>query len=204
MSVDIRVPLTGYRFAETRYGDTLQSIALRELGDGKRWPELVAINSLVPPYITTDAALSGDGVILAGALILIPSATAGAMTTDEDLVFERDAQLVGGQLQIDSGDFAVVSGLANLRQALRHRMDTEQGELAMHPEYGSKLRRLIGAANGPTAGLLASAYGKAAVAADPRIQRVRSATAEVVGDAISVSVVAEPITGRAVDVSISV
>lgn len=204
MTVDIRAPLTGYRFAETRYGDTVQSIALRELGDGKRWPELVAINSLVPPYITTDPALVRAGVVLAGSMILIPAATAAAMTTDQDLVFERDIDLSGGDLQTKNGDFVVVSGLGNLRQSLRHRLDTEQGELSMHPEYGSRIRRLVGQVNGATAGLLAAEYAKAAVAADPRIRSVRSATADVQGDSIRVSVVAEPVTGRAVDVGISV
>lgn len=202
MTVDLRTPLNGFRFAETRFGDTLQAVAMRELGDGKRWFELAAINGLAPPYITDDSAQAGGGVLLSGALILVPSATSAAITTDPDLVFDRDVQLVDGQLQITDGDFSVVSGVANLRQALLHRMDTDRGDLVMHPEYGSRIRQLIGAANGPTAGQLAAAYARAVVASDPRVQRVSSATAEVSGDSIRVTVIAEPITGRAIDVSV--
>ncbi|MEY8688428.1 MAG: hypothetical protein AB9M53_00930 [Leptothrix sp. (in: b-proteobacteria)] len=203
MTVDTRTPITGFRFAETFFGDSLQTIAARELGDGKRWVELVSYNSLIPPYITSDPAAVQPGILLTGALILVPAATASAITTDESLVFERDIHLVDGQIQFTDGDFAFVSGVANLRQALRHRVETDQGELIMHPEYGSKVRRLIGTINGPTAGLLAAEYTKAAVAQDPRIQTVRSATADIVGDRVDVTVVAEPITGRAIDISTS-
>ena len=202
MTVDLRTPFAGFRFAETRYADTLQAIAMRELGDGKRWVELAAINSLVPPYITDDAGLAGPGVLVTGALILVPAAAAAAITTDPDLVYERDIDLSGGVLQLIDGDFSTVSGVANLRQALLHRMDTDRGELVMHPEYGSRIRQLIGAANGPTAGQLAAAYARSAVASDPRVQRISSATAEVSGDSIRVTVVAEPITGRSIDVSV--
>ena len=97
MTVDLRTPLNGFRFAETRFGDTLQAVAMRELGDGKRWFELAAINGLVPPYITDDATLSGGGVLLSGALVLVPAATSAAITTDPDLVFDRDVQMTNGQ-----------------------------------------------------------------------------------------------------------
>jgi hypothetical protein len=30
-------PLNGYRFVQTQYGDTLPTIAARELGDAGRW-----------------------------------------------------------------------------------------------------------------------------------------------------------------------
>jgi len=203
MTVDLRTPLTGFRFVETRRGDTMQALALRELGDGKRWPELVALNKLAPPYITDDASLVTDGVVLTGTLVLVPASAAAAISTDPDLVFERDISLVGGVLQIVGGDFGQVSGTANLSQALRHRIDTDRGDLVMHPEYGSRVRELLGAANGATAGQLAAAYARASVAADPRVQRIRSAVADVSGDSISVTVVAEPITGRAVDATVT-
>ena len=204
MTTDLRAPLTGFRFAETRRGDSLQAISARELGDGKRWPELISYNRLTPPYITDDPAQARAGVIVTGALILVPASTAAAYTTDDALIFERDIRLDGGEVAISDGDFAGVEGLGNLRQAIRHRVVTDRGELIMHPEYGSKLRLLIGAGNNAIAGQLAAEYARAAVASDPRVQSVRSSSATVSGDSIAVSVVAEPITGKAVDVTITI
>ena len=36
MSTPIDRPLQGYRFVETRHGDTLQAVAAREMGDASR------------------------------------------------------------------------------------------------------------------------------------------------------------------------
>lgn len=204
MTIQRRV--NGYRFVETNYGDTLQAIALRELGDGARWPELVAFNDLLPPFLTDDAMQVQPGVLLTGSLIRVPASDAAAPPEqDAELVFERDVRLgTGGALEADGGDFSLVSGLPNLRQALSNRLATDRGELAFHPLYGSMLRRIVGTVNGPTAALLAGEYGRDAVAQDPRISRVTAANATVLGDRVTVDVVAEPIVGRAVDLTVNI
>jgi len=51
-----------------RKNDTLERIALNEMGDATRWPELVILNSLKPPYI--DVA-GGDGIKRPGEYILV-------------------------------------------------------------------------------------------------------------------------------------
>lgn len=48
--------------------DTLERIALRELNSALRWPEIVVLNNLKPPYIDVDG---GDGVRKPGESILI-------------------------------------------------------------------------------------------------------------------------------------
>lgn len=203
MSTGITREINGSRFVETNRGDTLQAIALRELGDGARWPELVAFNNLLPPFITDDASVAGPQVLLTGALIRVPAAdNIVDANVDADLVFERDVLLDGaGQPSVAGGDFALVSGVANLHQAIVHRLTTDRGELPFHPEYGSLLRRIVGSVNGPTAGLLAASYAKSAVQEDSRISSVTSAEAQVSGDSVTVTVVAEPIVGRAIDVT---
>ena len=197
--------LAGYRFAETNFGDTLQAVALRELGDAARWVELVAINGLVPPYISDIAA--ADGVLLSGSQIRIPAAqTLASTTTDPDLVFEVDVALGSdGGIAVDAaGDFDVSAGLDNFKAALEHRLVTDTGELMFHPTYGSGLRRIIGTTNGPTAAALAAAYAQAALAADSRVARVVESTAQVVGDAVKVTAKVQPIAGRAVTINTQV
>jgi hypothetical protein len=58
--------------------------------------------------------------------------------------------------------------------------------------------------NGPTAALLAAEYSRSAIEGDDRIEKVTSSTSVAVGDSISVSVVAQPIVGRTVDVGTTV
>ncbi len=203
---DLRRPVYGYRFVEVLHGDTLQAIAARELGDASRWAEIVSYNDLKPPYLTGDTLQVTHGVVLYGSLIRLPaSAPVISSTNDPDKVFERDVRLTAGRLGVtEGGDIDVVSGVANLKQALQHRVDTDRGELIYHAqEYGSLVRRLVGAVNGPTAGLLAAEYAKAAVLTDPRISAVTSASAEMSGDVITVSVEAQPVVGRPVEVQIT-
>lgn len=42
-------------------------------------------------------------------------------------------------------DYALVSGLANLKQAVYHRLITNPGELFAHPNYGCGLEEYVGA-----------------------------------------------------------
>lgn len=200
--IDFNKPLYGYRFVETRRGDTLQLIAAREMGDATQWQVLIDYNSLVPPYITDDQAQAGPGVILTGAMILVPAPVPVATaTTDPGAVFGTDIKLSDGQLATANGDFDLVSGRDNLRQAIANRIETDRGDLLMHQDYGSLHPRLIGAVNGPTAGLLAAQYAKAAVQADPRVQAVLSATASITADVAEIEVEVQPIAGTPIQVS---
>lgn len=197
--------LYGFRFAETHHGDSLQTIASRELGDAARWVDLVSLNRLLPPFITDDPELAGEGVLLSGQQILLPAATAVITSTvDPESVFEADALLgADGELVTDGRDFVVVSGRDNLRQALKNRVVTDRGELIFHPTYGCGARRLVGKVNGPTAGLLAAQEVRAALPLDPRVARARQVVADVQGDVINVSADVETVLGRPVSAQVS-
>ena len=198
--------LTGYRFVDTQYGDTLQKIAYREMGDASQWPLLIAYNQLVYPFITDDPTQAAAGVILTGAQILVPAPVPViAAQTNPTQVFEIDVALdQHGDLQADAtGDFAVVSGTDNLVQALNGRVVTDSGELIWHAEYGNLIRQLLGAINGPDAALLAGQYVTGAVSVDPRVSSVDSSNVTVAGDQIQVAVQVTPIVGRAVALNAS-
>ena len=192
-------PLPGARWVEVRTADTLLTIALRELGDAWRWTELAALNGLRHPYIADTAA---EGVVAPGALIKVP-APSGYVTTESSaaVVFRADVALAGGKLQAVGGDLAVVSGNANLRQALGIRILVDQQELLFHPEYGCRVRRLLGKGGGAASALLAQQYVKSALRADDRVAAVRSVVATVTGDRIEVSATAEAVGGVVVDVA---
>lgn len=197
--------LPGFRFVEVQYGDTLQAIAARELQDASRWSELVAINELVYPYITGDATLASSSVKLFGQFILVPASTAQvSATSDPEAVYGVDLALTKGRLSLSGGRISTVGGRANLRQGLTNAIETEEGELLYHLNYGCKVRKLLGAVNGPTAGLLASKYVKATILADDRIDHVISSDAVVSGDSTAITAKAVPVSGKPIDLSTSV
>jgi phage baseplate assembly protein W len=202
MTTIFDTPLAGYRFVQTQYGDTLQAFAARVLGDATNWAQLVALNGLLPPYLTDDADLVSATVVLNGSFIMVPASSPSSASTDPDSVFKTDLLLTpDGFLAVANGDFALVSGVANLTQALENALNTDQGELLFHDSYGTLMRRLIGTGNGPTAGLLAARYAKQTVSADSRISSVTSSVATVLGVVISTDVQAQTIAGTTIPIT---
>lgn len=194
--------LGGFRLVQTHRNDDLQTVSTRELGDANRWPELVWLNDLRPPYITTDERQVTAGVILAGSFLRVPAPTvAFTDAADRGQVYERDIALVGKKLVIgEDGDLAVVTGAANLRQQLKHRIDTPRGQARRHPEYGCLIWRMKGSISGPIAGAMGAQHVSAAARADYRISSTSDVSAEIVGDVIRISVTAHAIDGGVVDV----
>lgn len=190
----------GTQLARVGNNDTIFSISLRLLGDSARWKELVVLNNLEAPYISS----TGDGlrVLRPGDQILFPGVGSGrsgvAPSTDNDsnLVkrFGRDLKLVATQsaggltiydLDISTrGDLARVEGEDNLVQAVTLKFATERGELPGHPNYGIrqpigeklKIRSLIGF-NLDAQGTLLS---------DPRIENIRQLSFNAEGNTVNV------------------
>ena len=186
--------LPGYRVVRTFRGDTLQRVAERETGDPAQWYDLIELNGLRPPYLTDDPAQVSAGVLLAGGSLRVPANEVVLVQgeTDDDL-FGTDCRLSKGEMPVENGDFALIAGVDNLVQALRHLVVTEPGELVFHPRYGCGVRPYLGAANTRANGLVAGSLVKRAVHADPRIHSVREATVEMSGDLLRIEVRAEAI-----------
>lgn len=198
------INITGVRHVELLWGDTLQQLAARELGDATLWVIIAELNGLAPPYVTSDPLLASPSVALYGSVLMVPSASNQVEVSSPELVFEQDIALSNGELFAVNGDFATVKGSANLAQALHNRVDTELGELQFHLDYGCRARRVLGVVGGPTGSMVAGEYVRASVKADPRILDVTNATVSVVGDETEVELVATPITGKSLPLSFSI
>jgi phage baseplate assembly protein W len=205
---DFTKQISGYRFARTHHGDTLQTIAFRELGDANEWARLLWLNDLVPPFITDDEALAGDRVLLTGQQIKIPSTVAESSEGDSEAtnVLLTDCQLRNGRLTVDpeTGDFAVVSGRENLKQAINHRIRTDPGELIYHPEYGCKIQRRKGSKNTAVAVLIGRMDVQDALEQEPRLRRINKITTTGSGDVLSAQADVTPISGDSIQVDASV
>jgi hypothetical protein len=179
--------ISGFRYAETRYGDDLRRVALREMGDASLWPDLVAINGLSAPYLTDDPAAVRPGVLLNGGQLLIPAPqTASGATEDPAEVFGIDMALDGGQFSFADGDLAMLSGWDNFLQSVRLRMQTQRRDLMFHPTHGSLVHTLKGRKAGATENALAAFYARSALLDDDRVSEVTSCIASIDGDTIRV------------------
>lgn len=193
--------LPSFRLVETYHGDDIEAVASRYLGDANLWYQIAWINNLVWPYLTDNPDLVATGILLTGSFIKVPAAT-GVYTQQAEAgqVYERDCELMKGQLQIKNGDLAVLTGAANLKQQLKHRIDTPMGQLRRHPEYGCSIYRLKGKKISETTNMLGAEYVKAALLGDYRVDSVNNVTATVTGDVLRVAARAVAIEGGAVDI----
>lgn len=197
--------LGGYRFVDIEQGDTLQRIAERELGNAARWTELIAINDLVPPFLTGDVSQASPRVLAYGQQLLVPATTVQtSAASDPDRVFGVDLLLSKGRLGTMDGDLALVAGRDNLRQALLHRILTPLRELVFHRNYGCGVHSLKGKSNSPTALILGGEYVRGSVANDRRIASVGKATVRISGDLHEVHVSATPVAGTSIDITSAV
>jgi phage baseplate assembly protein W len=195
----------GYRQVQVLQTDTLQRIALRELGDASRWPDIAQFNDLHDPYISADAAYASDPQVVApGATILIPTATTQTTQSSDTDVYGTDLMLVNGELIVENGDLATVSGLDNLTQALNVRIGVDKEELVFHPEFGCWIRKLIGTGAGPTTAELAALYVRSALNEDDRVKSVENVTTSVSGDQFNVTATIQVGAGQSVSLSLVV
>jgi len=206
---DFTKQYSGFRYAKTRRGDSMQLIAYRELGDANEWAKLVWFNNLVPPFITDDETKAGDRVILSGNPIRIPTTVAESAadgSTEEANVLLVDCKLPNGRLAADSetGDFAIVSGRENLKQAIKHRILTDPGELMYHPTYGCKIGRRKGMKNAAVTRQLGQMDVQNALLDENRLRRIEKITTTSNGDVLSVAAVVTPISGDTVQADASV
>lgn len=197
---DFTRDLTGFRFVQTLRGDTLQSIALRELGSAGDWAQLAWLNNLLPPYLTDDPGQPRAGVLVTGSTIRVPAPTAQVdASVSPNEVFLTDISLVNGQFQFNNGDVAIVSGRDNLKQAISNRITTDHGDLIHHGNYGANLGRLKGSLNGPSRSMVAASYVEEALGDENRIQAINSIKATSQGDRLNIVGEVIPITGAALE-----
>jgi len=195
--------IKGFREVDTRVGDTVQKISLRELSDTGRWYEIVNLNGLLPPYLTSDIRQVTDAVILSGSTIKIPSNNLSVSAeTEVNDIFGTDIKLNRGRIEYENGDIKTISSISNLVQALRHKIITEPGELLFYPFFGCDIYSLIGNSSGPVNALVAKGFVGRTIKSDKRVNNINKASVVVEGDSIAVEIEAEAVNGREFLVSI--
>ena len=200
--------MSGWTTIQTEHGDTLQRIAFRSLQDAKRWPELIILNDLRPPYLTGDRALasaSSGHVLLWGESIRVPIPGTSQPGATPSQAFGIDVALDKGRLSGDaSGDLALYNGAPNLKQALELRLQNDQGCLQFHPKYGNAAGRLRGYKDSENVRLLALRFCEESVLGDPRVISVSEGAATQDGDAIRVELTATVDSGSTLRLQVEI
>jgi phage baseplate assembly protein W len=95
-----------------------------------------------------------------------------------------------------SDDYQLIRFYDNLKQAIRLRLSTSYGELALHPDYGCRLNELLGQVPTPDLLLLAQAYVKDALLQEPRVDsiiKLRAKYRDNVKNVIDIELQVQPI-----------
>lgn len=178
---------TGYRGVTVTRTDSLESIA----SEAGTTPEaILLINNLQPPYIT---AAGGPGILRPGDVVLVPAAVGSGLTegrgvndylTPEDALYGVDLALDSVDLNAsgtfdllvdginNTGDWAVIRGIANVVQGTEITIGTELGTTVFLPTLG--IRRNVGSKGTTQHVLLASITLREALLQDPRISAIES------------------------------
>ena len=173
----------GYKTYVVGGRDTLQRIAINQMGDENLWPFIALINN-----ITSNAELVPNSTIY------IPILNVGATAIDSYVVSSNQAHDplgtdialdADGNLLLGANDLVTVSGIANLMQAINTRLQTEEGQLIKQTAFGL----LVQAGNAAVG--LTNSYVQMAIESsliqDPRIAQVQDVKVMVDGDAIYVT-----------------
>ena len=178
---------TGLKAYTVKGEDTLQRIALNELGDVDLWVYIAAVNSDIT---------SNDDLIPGNEIFIPIQQDPGAGVNKEQFILTEDIARdpYGTDLKIDSsgnlvvqenGDLSLLSGLTNVEQAIDLRLNTVAGSIIKQTAFG------ITAQAGTAGTELAIKYLKLAVrnalTQDPRIETVDNMIVSLGKDVLNLS-----------------
>ena len=169
----------------SQQGQGLMDIAAQGLGNFESWSTLTS--GISAPWAAGGIQTGTPVSLSPGVSGLTQAAILG---TDIDL--GPQGQPIAGW----AGDIPVILGVGNYRASLARRLSTSLGQLIYHQDYGSRIPPELGQVLTTGAQALITAYGKSALAADPRTQAILSASTTMLSgqpNSVFFSAVVQPI-----------
>ncbi len=169
--------------ATSQQNQGLMDIASANLGNFEDWSNLTT--GIPAPW--------GAGALAPGTQVPLVSGTSAA-TQAQILGTDINIGPQNGSMPPWTGDYQTLSGIINYSAAIGRRLATPLGALIYHPNFGSRIPPEIGQVLTVGAQSLITAYGKSAIASDPRTQQIISAqTSLLSGQAVLFSANVQPI-----------
>jgi hypothetical protein len=200
--------VTGVIYDKVKDGDTIETLALKGMGDVSFWKTLAEFNNLVYPFIYIvdlndpddfqPEKTLGVGMNIAypqfdnggPSGLVIGTKTAGPDTTDlafgEDFLLDNTNDIIITQ----KGEIQTVVGLQNLIQAIEIKFNVMQGELITHTNFGTP--NLLGYRTLSFVSALAVSSIKSTLLSDTRIQNVTNIVVTIGDDVLSYSCEVQP------------
>lgn len=202
----------GWTTYTVRVGDTLGSIAIKQLGDYARFPEIAQINNI----FLSDFSLGG----FVGKQIKLPIEKKTVFNKEGNLVYWRNIpkestqqslqeEVIGRDLylgpnrdmQVDnSGDLKCTLPREGFQQNIEDSVTMPQGTLPLYPEWGNPIE--VGNVNLSISQAMIKSRLEAVIAADPRVRGVVTDITKTkqIGDRIYFESQVEPLVGLVVTV----
>ncbi len=189
-SVPVSFSYSGLKQYTVKGADTLQSIALSQLGDITLWPNITYVNKRI----------LGNSDLVSGSVIFIPvQEAAGGSPNNENkpgYIISEDTQRdpygadllldADGNLILTAGNATLVAGVENIKQAINMRLNTETGSMITQSAYG--IIAQAGFAGTSMAVKYMEMSIRRVIMQDPRVHAVESLTVEFDSDVIHVNV----------------
>lgn len=115
--------------------------------------------------ITTQVLRTGDTLLYPSDNTVVKAQNNYALILGTDWQLDQN-----GFLKRVNRDIGVIKGLSNLAQALKLRMQTEIGNLKLHPNYGNRLFSVLGESGSAYFSGLAKHYAAECCNQDPRVR----------------------------------
>jgi hypothetical protein len=204
--------VTGVTYGKVVAGDSIESLAIKGMGDINQWKLLADFNNLQFPFIyivdsndPTDS--QPEKTLGVGMNIAFPkfgsSSTAGSVlganpggpdTSDfafgTDLLLDSTNDISIGHVNAATLDFLSVSGVSNLLQAVEIKFNVLQGELMEHQNFG--LPNLLGYRTLGFITAMATSAIKSTLSSDPRVKAVTNIQVTLSDDTLNYSCLIQP------------
>lgn len=141
------------REVRARSGDTLWAIASRELGNGRRWSEIAALNNLVEPYVIAEGMTlrlpdNASSVRAASPRSAVPASAENAGTASSEIAAATNTDLASNESARDAVSSATSAdaGQEKAQDAVPIADGEPDGALTPIPDWVASLRPSEGGA----------------------------------------------------------